>query len=310
VRHNAVKHGLTGGSTLFSTKYVQEDPEAYATLRDEVSAYYQAQGVIEYTFVERIAWAMWSLGRVRATEAGMVRKRQNDILKTHRERNLDALDHDLRELELAAEGSRDRAGLPDDDQVAQVSAALRLGLRQYSEGVRHLMETIDLSMREIERTGFLSESLSQRLDREFGARDGELFGKILAATQRQGGHGVSHGADEQKEPGYANGSLHGDSDNRVSLSKTQQKKVIQLLKREREALDGILVQVESQEDEELAHQLAVAAIPSDHENSHLQRYVARHEKALHRALDALRREQRDRRGDPPPPEVDVNLSLK
>ncbi|MDA0337023.1 MAG: hypothetical protein O2782_17800 [bacterium] len=114
VRHNAIVHGLSAGSTTLIL-LPAEDPAAFDQLREGCQRQLKPEGDIEETLVVRIVETLWRLGRATRIEAGILghyyhaeqlQRAETEVEQTH-------------EAERRANDTTQMRSAPENDEMKQ-----------------------------------------------------------------------------------------------------------------------------------------------------------------------------------------------
>ena len=274
VRWNALKHGLLSRETVIHVGDGRESKAEFhgllAALRDEL----QPEGILEEMLVEKIAVCYWRLRRVLRCEVGEIRKQldsfefDNASNRTEKVKNI---------LEWASSEGHEKS------------------LLRSSCGVEHLLQVIEGIRYDVEEHGELCPRAKEELETAFGLED-KTFGCVLRfyCWLLEGGPEKSpdefEDYDDPPPP---------DECNRI---------ILEMLDEKRDELHKALEAMKDREKLELQTSLARQSIPSADAADRILRYETSIERQLFRAVNQLERLQRQRKGEPVPPPVNVELS--
>jgi hypothetical protein len=312
VRHNALRHGLLAQDIFINAGDGREDPEDYGALLDDLRDALQPEGRLELIMVEKIAVAYWRLRRAARAEVGALRRVLDGLEERMREAQEDALRGDLRDLNRGIDSFvpaalTDAHGPSSLERQSAFLHEVRRRLRKNPLGVRHLSETLDEAIAEIQSTGELSREVQDQLEREFSSGRKGLHGRICAALSKKSedqGTGDRGGEDDGAED-------QGDElrdDQAIPLSDTEHRAVLQLLEEEGAKLERLIDKVDHRAAEALDTARLEAALPSEHDVLKIQRYETMYERQLYQAINQLERLQRRRLGELSAPPI--NLSVR
>lgn len=269
-RFNAMKHGLRAKELIIPG---QEDPAELEAIWKELIADWEPEGHTESHLVEQIGLAEWRLRRVHRAELGEIRRQQPSSTARAAEE----------EIEQAAELFPDK---------------LPMILGSSTAGIAHQRSAVEYALDELERKGTVSEDTCQYLERFFGKKPGDPASMLRVWFLGE-------------MPEWLERLLPSDGASTPTATKGQPDKK----EAAREHLEIALADLDRQQRKlrqqertnlEIAGQRL--SIPKGRKAERIQRYETTIKRDLYRAIDQLERLQRRRRGEPPTPTVNVNVS--
>lgn len=271
-RLNALKYGLRTKELIIPG---QEDPAEFEAILRELYDDWEPKGHTELHLVEQIALAEWRLRRVYRAELGEIRSQMASRVASEASEVED-------EIEQAFDHFRER--LP---QILGKSTA----------GIAYLRGAVLDALDELQGQGTVSEDACDYLELVFGTGTDSsgttLRARFLEETPEE---------EENEE------NPESDGERRVRLTRAKKKAARNLLEMTLENLDRQERKLRKQE--RTAHEIAQQqlSIPECPELERLERYETAIKRDLHRTINLLERLQRQRRGEPTLPTVNVKLS--
>ncbi len=276
VKWNALKHGLLSEEVVIRAGDGQENIDDFRALLGQLRVDLQPEGILEEILVEKIAICYWRLRRVLRCEIGEIRKESDTATWQEFMRRADHV-------------NRDKGFLMVD--------SARQDLKKSSLGIQYLIGILDDIKTGVERDGHLSEKARKQLLENFGNQDGGItetcFFLHLLMTEDQE-------ASEQ-EPG--------EIDDRPSPAKGK-KMLLKVINDEKKILQQLKEVIEENENLELEAHIASLALPRREVVEKILRYETTIERQLYRAINQLERLQRQRKGEPVPPPVSLDISTQ
>jgi hypothetical protein len=289
VRFNPLRHGLAGRHIIVNTGDGAESAEGHDALVEELRESLQAEGRMELTLVEKIAFAHLQWQRATRLEGGALQRRMIELDDLKRQQ-MTADEHAVRrDLWALRRGDEDpcselalvKGEASTSERREQFRAIVSQRLRLSVPGLRHLAGTVEATIDELTRRHTLAESTVETLAQEFACEDPSLIARITEVTHTR--------------PGSS------------AFSRGTEKAVVQILRTELEDLTRALATLLNRQAELESVARAEASLPGDDDLKRLQRYVSMHERQMARALTQLERLQRRRRGEASLPPISINL---
>jgi hypothetical protein len=275
VGKNALKHGLLSKEIVITKGEGQEDPNEYKNLLSRLVDDLDPEGPLEEMLVERIAVCYWRLRRAVVAENGEIRKRRDALGWEQAERRMKDFD-------------RHRQLAPLEDR----------GL--FGERTKHAQEFILSKVQEVravaEEVGYLSDDQEKDLLQWFGRRsEGFGFQSVFFSQIAKQAMGAP--------------SMLSDINDGEHIDPARAKKVLLKHLKDGEkniaALAEAFGKLEALEDE--AEALSRSVPPSEGIDRIL-RYETSIERQMYRAMNQLERLQRQRKGEPVLPPINLDLS--
>jgi len=274
VRWNALKHGLLAQEVVIAAGDGRENRAQFNTLLARLFDDLQPEGILEEILVEKIAVSYWRLRRVLRCEVGEIRKELDSAV--------------LRSAyELVDRFNRDKKYLALDEH--------RQNMQRSSLGVQHLIGVLDEVREECEKAGRLTEGARDRLFGIFGTDDDALPTACLFFQYM-----AEKGPELATEDPEHYGTVASPGECHQGLLK--------MLDDESERLKYLKQCAEGKEQLETDAMAASLALPSKDAMDRILRYQTTIERELYRAMNQLERMQRQRRGEPMPPAINIDLS--
>ena len=285
-RLNALTHGLRAKEVVIAG---QEDPAEFEAILRELREDWQPQGHTQTHLVEQIGLAEWRLRRVPRAELGEIRTQM--AMLTASESDTQA------EIERAFEHPPER--------VPQI-------LKRSTAGISYLREVVEAVLVELESEGEVSEETCQALDLVFGGNPDSL-GTIFRdwfLEDRPDWYEEEENSDGEPTPRADKSEPDKKVTARKKLDVPKLLKIAarKLLKKRLNDLDRQERKLRKRERTDLEIAQQRLSIPMGPELEQIQRYETSIKREMYRAIDQLERLQRRRRGEPPPPTVNVKVS--
>ncbi len=282
---NALTHGLLARDTIIATGGGREDGDAYTALLTGLHESFHPVGDLEVILVEKIAVAHWKLCRAARAEGGALRQCRDNLetqlredLEVELEDDLDALDRFNRAAALAAQTSVPMPPVAREDTRIKIQRRIR----KNPLGVRHLLQTLDVAIVQVEHESRLDRYAKLKLRLEFLNGEPSRDGRIRQVFDYE------------------------DSEN--GLSPEDRAVLLTLLREEKAELEARLVGVKHRHQEIVETAAAQASLPSDQDIARIQRYETMHDRQFNQAINQLERVQRRRLGEAPLPVLNVEVT--
>jgi hypothetical protein len=270
VSGNAIKHGLLAREVVNTT--LSEKPEDFQRLFAKLIEDCEPVGQMEWMLVEQIAVAWWRRRRVLRAENNASIKGVLTVDKNFRAAGNRGYT-DLANWAVAMQ-EREASPLPSLlvlDRVAADEESIRR-LRQTTQGIQFLLESLAEIKTEVESTGVLKELHCNWIARCFGAEGLDLLRK----------------ADKQLEPD--------DLQELLAAMSWHLKELAKLGRR-----------IAAADRAEIGADLLLCSLPPDEYADRLLRYDAHYERQFYRAINELERLQRRRKGEAVPPPLKLEI---
>ena len=276
VRWNALKHGLLAKEVVIRAGGGKESKSEFQNLFAKLTEDLRPEGMLEEVLVEKIAVCYWRLRRVIRCETGEIRS----SLDTYE------FDEDVRRIEAV----NDRLSWP-----SLTGKGCEGSLVKTSAGVERMLKIIDGLRYDIHEHGSFCESAETEMRQVFGSQEGDLghtlsFYNWLASEEGQ----HKAGADEEEK-------------DQLTPEQSRQA-ILDMLAEKEEALKVALDVAEETEAFKLQSDLARLSLPAEGSAEKTLRYETAIERQMYRAINQLERLQRQRRGEPVPPSINVEVS--
>jgi len=276
-RRNALKDGLRAKQVIIPGL---ENPAEFEELLRELCDDWEPAGHTEIHMVEEIAMAEWRLRRVRRAELGEIRKQMPTptLSKSEAEANILQTLYD------------------SPESVPQI-------LGRSSAGIPHLRQAVEVALAEVKSEGIISKETCEYLDSVFGENPNSPVATVTAIFRNwKERNAEEENSDGEPTPRADKSELYAKA---VALTKIVARK---LLKQALKHLDRQERKLHKKERTELEIDRQRLSIPEGLELERFQRYETAIKRDMYRAIDQLERLQRRRRGEPPPPTVNVKVS--
>ncbi len=289
-RLNALKHGLRATQVIIPG---QEDPAEFEAILRELCEDWEPEGHTETHLVEQIGLAEFRLRRAHRAELGEIRKQM--AKPTESESKTEA----------------------EIDQAFKVPERLPEVLAKSTAGIAYLREAVEDALDELESEGIVWEDACDNLDLVFGTET-DSPGMVLKDWFREDWSEADaqavaeeEGENEESEEEDSDGEPTPTADNSEPDKKAAARKKAAVRKFLKDTLKDLNRQErklhkKEKTDLEIARQRL--SIPADSELERIQRYETTIKREMYRDIDQLGRLQRRRRGEPPAPTVNVNVS--
>jgi hypothetical protein len=254
----------------------KESKAAWERLLAELREDLAPQGVLEEMMVERIAASYWRLGQaIRSETAEIAEQLESARRNEMREQS--------RRLRSVGENLRSH-----DDKA-------RWEFKDSSEGLCHLIRVLNEARDDVQQVGYTSKPCLSKLSENFGSGEGEVVSRCSNLTRMA--------IQGPPKPGQAAGEAAGN------LSPEECKRtILGLIDSEKEQLEARLEVAVESERREMEVKYDRLALPPNMPMEKILRYETAIERQLYRAISQLERLQRQRKGEPVPPEIKVNIS--
>lgn len=272
VRWNALKHGLLAREVVIGVGDGKENQREFQWLLEQLRTDFQPQGILEEVLVERVAVSYWRLRRVLRCEVGEIR--------VH-------LDAAIRNQLVATADEYNR-----EKRFAAIDPERRL--QRTSLGTKHLIAIIEAVAEDVRRAGNLTEESKKTLFDTFGFEEGGIASRCLLFHIM---------ATEGPEKAKVDPEHYGDTPSPDVCNKI----ILEILQEENERLNQLHEEFTEIETLRLRARVMGFSLPSADASDRILRYEAAIERQLYRAIAQLERLQRQRRGEPVPPPISVDL---
>ncbi len=232
----------------------------------------QPQGVLEEVLVERIAVSYWRLRRVLRCEVGEIRVHLDAAIRNQL-------------VATAVEYNREK-------RLAAIDPERRL--ERTSLGTKHLIAIIDSVAESVQQEGQLAEGPRKLLFDSFG------FGEDGIASRCLLFHIM---ATEGPEKAKADPEQYRDTPSPEMCKEL----ILGILQKEKERLSELHEEFTEIETLRLRARVMGFSLPSADASDRILRYEGAIERQLYRAIAHLERLQRQRRGEPVPPPISVDV---
>ena len=269
-RLNALTHGLRAKEVIIPG---QEDPAEFEAILRELCEDWEPDGHTELHLVEQIGLAEWRLRRVRRAELGEIRKQMASSMASHVE----------------AEIERTFKHFPE--RLPKI-------LRESTAGLSYLWRAVEDALDELESEGEVSEVSIEDLEALFGTETESPTTKLRIWF-------VEEMPEENEEASDRDGEPTPTADNGELDKKAAARKHLEMTLNDLDR-QGRKLHKQERTDLEIARQRL--SIPEGSELERIQRYETAIKRDMYRDIDQLERLQRRRRGEPPPPTVNVKVS--
>lgn len=276
-RWNALKHGLLSKQVVVPLEEGKEKKAAFERLLAELREDLAPQGALEEMMVERIAVCYWRLGRGIRSETAQIAEQLES-----------ARCDEIREQSKRFRSISERLCSHDDEA--------RREFKDSSEGLQYLILVLNQARDEVQRVGYTSKSCLSKLSEDFGSGEGELVSRCSDLTRMA----IQGPPKPGQTAGEAEGKLSPEECKRTILG------LIDSEKEELEAMLEVALEWERREMEVKYAKLALPANPLIMDK--ILRYETAIERQLYRAISQLKRLQRERKGEPAPPVIKVDIS--
>jgi len=266
-KYNALKHGIFSKAVVLKN----ESQDEYNSLLAGLVEYFDPQGAIEHVLVEKLSTLLWRNRRLIAAEAAEIQM-STEFLEW--EEN-DTQEKSAEEIMEDMFSFREKGLIRHKENPVILERCLEL-LRELRRGVKN--------------EGFSFEEADEILTELYGNRDERRMHEIFGGCKN-----ISAASEEERKlKGY------------ISPTKCKEDFLEQVNFEIRGLKDyrkpRALIESERRKLEVLRR-----GVPDAHRLDRLLRYEASLERTIDRTLSQLERLQRMRRGQPLPPQVDVNL---
>ena len=283
-RKNALKHGLRAKEVIIPGL---EDPKDFEAMMKELYEDWKPEGHTEHRLVEQIGVDGWRLRRVHRAELGAVRTQLATAMKSS------SAEAQIEEAVESLDGS-----LPDI-------------LQQSTLGVSYLRSAVEQALNELESEGAISEASIGYIESFFGMESDtatilwNFYREEQPEENEETEGNEGNEGNEQNEQNEEDSESDGESF--VPWTRANKKAARKHLETTLDDLDRLERRLRKQEKVELEIAQQRLSIPNGPELETIQRYETAIMRNLHRNIDLLERLQRRRRGEPPPPTVNVNV---
>jgi hypothetical protein len=274
VKWNALKHGLLSKEVVIQAGDGKESKTDYMNMHARLWRDLQPVGALEEILVEKISICYWRLRRVLRCEVGEIRKHLDSAWMEKTFQRLNDLRH-----------NRQFALLDESRQRLETSTL----------GILHLVDVLDDVRALVDEMGYIPEEAQKKLFQNFGAEENQLPYWCLIFSSM-----ATEGPDEAKKDPEKFG--------KTPPPEACKGMILKLIDEEKEKLEGLkefVKQKEELEDDARLHRLV---IPEKEAVEKILRYETTIERQLYRAMNQLERLQRQRKGEPIPPPISVELS--
>jgi hypothetical protein len=269
-RRNALKHGLRAKELVIPGL---EDPAEYEALLSELCDDWQPEGHTEIHLVEQLAQDEWRLRRARRAELGEIRSQISGSAAS------DIEDEIERAFQLPLMG-------------------LSKILRKSTVGFAYLRYAVEMALDELESRGTVSKKTCEYLDRVFG--EGRDSPSTIVRVGILGEMPAWLKDDSDSNDELAPMLEKGERDRKAAARERLELTLEDLVRQDRK------LHKQERANLEIARQRL--SIPQSPALEGIQRYETAIKRDMYRAMDQLDRLQRRRRGEPPPPTMNVNVS--
>lgn len=274
VKWNALKHGLLAKEVVIREGDGKENKKEFIKLLSELRENLQPGSIIEEMLVERIAVCYWRLRRVLRCEIGEIRK------------GLDSASY--REVfKRVEEFNQQKSFLILDES--------RHNIKKNSVGIKYLMDVLDEVIDETKAMGCLTKNAQERLIKCFGSDEGGLA-QICFTFNFMATEGPQMAKEDPEE--------FGETPDPEKCNEA----IISMIEEEKKKLQTLKEIVEDIENLELEARITSMSLPSKEAVEKTLRYETTIERQLYRAINQLERLQRQRRGEPAPPTINVDIT--
>ncbi len=272
-RLNALTHGLRAKEVIIPG---QEDPAEFEVILRELYEDWEPDGHTEVHLLDQIGLAEWRLRRARRTELGEIRRQMARSAASDFEAELDdACDH-----------------FPERVPELVVKS---------TAGIPYLQCVVQNTLDELDHKGKVSEKQCDDLGFHFSKMPynpaEELRIWFLGEIPEEEDE-YEQDLDSDDEPAPA-------ADKDEADKKAAAREYLETVLKD---LDGRERKLRKQERTDLEIARQRLSITKGPELERIQRYETTIKRDMYRAIDQLERLQRRRRGEPPPPTVNVNVS--
>jgi len=269
---NALRHGILAKEAVIQGENIRESSREFRTVLARFWQDLAPAGAVEEMLVERVAVCYWRLRRILIAEAG--------------------------EIKLAVDAASWRRLMQRCDQVLELKRAKfahkESDYKKSAFGVRYLVEKLEEIRAWVEDAGGMEEAILRQVAEVFGDEEDGLF-RALAVANRIF---QKHPEDRNNPEGL---DLEG-------LKAHHKSAALNVIDAHLEKLKGLLSMMDENEANEEEARIDADFLPSKETTEKLLRYETTLERQIYRALNQLERYQRQRRGEPVPPPVSIEVS--
>ena len=267
-----MKHGLLAREVVIGVGDGKENQREFQWLLEQLRTDLQPHGALEEMLVERIAVSYWRLRRVLRCEVGEIRVHLDAAIRNQL-------------VETAVEYNREK-------RLAAIDPERRL--QRTSLGTKHLIAIVDSVAESVRQEGQLTEGPKKLLFDSFGFEEDGIASRCLLFHIM---------ATEGPAKAKANPEQYGDTPS----SDVCKEIILEILQKEKERLGEFHEEFAEIEALRLEARVMGFSIPDAAASDRILRYEAAIERQLYRAIAHLDRLQRQRRGEPVPPPISVDV---
>lgn len=281
----------------------KESPEEFSALLKGLQEYYKPCGILEETFVDKIASCLWRIARALRAENGEIRIRLDTI---ERDRTQRKADESNLALFLASKESEPHPETNDSGKMSKADSGssdlgVRVDLRSHQSGLEYLRGILQNAKFQIARDGYISKKTQGRIYSAFCRWD-----YWFAAA-------VDHfRSPEAKEQGPLSEDIE-DPLSSVAVEMTtdvQRSEVIALIDSRLRMVSSLEEYLIARDKLETGAEVRSFSLPAADATDRILRYESQLDRELYRAMDQLERLQRQRKGEKVPPQLNINLGKR